>query len=576
MTTIISNFIKQLLLLLFILTFTESLPAIDMPVGIPTPPFGITNTHWMYHPNLGSKTWDYGSGAVPYRTNEYGPFVYYVDNTDGDATDTGNTYGTMDTPRLTWPFPLAAGAVVMVANGGAYTFNNGASSTMRHGGTGTEADPIFIIGVGATTNVSDHPKIDGKTALIQGTWTIFEGFVLTNNAALTTRNDLYATPITNYCVRSNICIGTGAQSSTTVFSVSSAGVSTYVENLVVFTNYVANYGNYTNTTENDATAVIFRDYSTNCWMLYNTVTRMGGDMIRVGSNEDNDLDNCRTGYHYIGCNQTFQNGENAVDVKKAWKVVCSENIFRDFHGYVPSGGDSAVSIHYNPNYVWFLNNHIYDGILAVSTGSRMQDTNQVWMIGNVMNGFSDSGVYWRGSFTNHLYGNTIYDAVNGIRISTSGNGVHLIMTNNIVVSSSAFNLTVPNSIARGRTFAGHEDYWNSGGALINWGTTYDVSDWIANTTTGDDSIEQDPLFVNAATDDFRLSTADGPCVGTGDSTIWSTIEATFFDQFGFALNYMDRSGNVRVNDIGAYEYSPGGGSTHTIKGARSIIINQYH
>lgn len=535
------------------------------PVGIPMPPFGITNSHWMYHPDFSSATWDYGSGAVPYRTNEYGPYVYYVDNTHGSATDTANTYGTPTTPRLTWPFPLAAGAVVQVANGGNYTFNNGASSTMRHGGTGTSSQPVFIVGVGATTNAADRPKIDGKSALLQGTWSMLEGFVLTNNTTLATRNDLYAAPVVNVCVRSNLCVGTGAASSVTVFAVSSATTANYVDGMIVFRNYVANYGNYTNATENDACAVIFRDFSTNCWMLDNYVTRMGGDMIRVGSNEDNDLDNCNTGYHYVGRNVTHQNGENAVDIKKANRVVISENTCYDFQGYVPTGGDSAISCHYNPNHVWFINNVVHDGIQGFNTGSRMQQTNQVWVAGNVFYGFSDSAIYWRGTFTNHLYWNTVYDAENGVRITTSGNGPIMRQTNNIIVDSGTFNLTYPNSITRGTAEIGNDCYWNTGGgALISWASTHTtVADWLSAASTGDGTIEGDPGFVNAAGGNFALSAADGPCVGTGVD-VGDEMEGAFLSQFGFALNYVDRAGNARNNDIGAYEFqnTTRRGSTH--------------
>lgn len=528
------------------------------PIGIPFPTFGITNSHWQYHPDTGSgATWNYGSGAVEYRTNAFGPYVYYVDRTAAGATDTANTYGTPATPRLSWPDNLAAGAVVQVHGGGSYTFNNGPSSTMRFRGTGTSALPIYIVGVGDTTNVADRPKIDAKAALIQGEWVMVEGFIFTNMASLTTRNDLHAAPIKNIAVRSNIFWGTGAASSASACAQTSGSSDYYTDGFVIFNNFFHSYGNYTNSVENDGCSIIFRDYSTNCWALNNYCTQMGGDFIRVGSNQDNDLDNCFTGYHYVGRNIAHKNGENAVDVKKARYVVVSENEFYDFNQYVPSGGDSVISIHYNPNYVWFFNNYLHDGNQGVSTGSRMQTTNEMWWVGNVFWDMADSGSYWRGpAFTNTWLNNTLVDCVNGLRISTSGNGPQMRMSNNVFYSSSTFHITFPNSVARGNAQIGYDNYINSGGgALIDWSGTYtSVSSWIAAAPTGDNCLQVAPGFIDYSTQDFSLAPGSA-MIGAGVSVDFAT---RFQDTFGFSLNYKDRAGNTRpldgTWDLGAYEY----------------------
>lgn len=535
------------------------------PVGIPMPPFGITNTHWQYSWYLNpSAQFDYGSGAQNYRSNAFGPYSYYVDNTHPSATDTANPYGTDTTPRASWPDNPVAGSVVMVHGGGNYTFNNGASSTMRMRGQGTLANPVYYIGVGDTTNVADRPKINGKAALIQGEYTLVEGFVFTNNATLTTRNDLHGAPIKNIAVRGNIFWGTGVASSLTACAQSTASSAFYTDGFVIFTNDFRAYGYYLNAVENDGSAIIFRDYATNCWALANHCTEMGGDFIRVGSNQDNDLDNCLTAYHYVGGNLVHRNGENAVDVKKARYVVVSGNEFYDFNQYVPSGGDSVVSIHYNPNYVWFINNYLHDGNQGVSTGSRMQATNELWWIGNVLWDMADSGAYWRGSsFTNTWLNNTLVDCVNGLRISTSGNGPQMRMSNNVFYASSTFNITFPNSITRGSAQIGYDDYINAGGgALIDWGTIYStVSAWVANTGKGAGSMQVDPGFVDYGARDFRLQATSA----LRDAGTAVDIETRFFQTFGFPLNYVDRAGVSRpqggVMDVGAYEYASGGGSS---------------
>jgi hypothetical protein len=529
------------------------------PVGIPMPAFGITNTHWMYHPDLNpSATYNYGAGAVPYRTNSYGPYSYYVDNTAGGAMDGTNTYGTPAVPRLTFPFPVVAGSVVMVANGGTYTFNNGASSTMRFGGNGTAALPVFITAVGASTNFADRPKISGKSVLSQGEWFIIENFALTNNTTFATRCDLYTGPITNFCLRGMIGEGTGVSSSVTVFAVSQGTDTNYIKNMVVFTNIVSRYGDYTNAAENDACFVIFRDYSTNCWMLANDTTRFGGDSVRIGSNEDNDNDTCRTSFHYLGGNRMYQNGENAVDIKKANRSVISGNLIYDFQGYVPTGGDASISAHYNPNYTWLINNVIHTGIQGMNTGSRMQATNEMWHVGNIIYGFSDSAIYWRGQFTNFFYNNTIALTRHGYEVDDGGSPqLNVRMTNNIIFQAITNILDFRNSTTRGLTKIGFDNYYDTTNLVIEWGTDYNtVAAFEAAVATVGDLTQLDPEFVNSGSGDFNL-TESSPMINTGHN-VFTQMEAAFLAQFGFALNYRDMNGvNPLVDglpDVGALNF----------------------
>src|SRR5262245_54689771 len=93
------------------------------PIGIPAPPFGISETHGMYG-NGSDARWNYGNGLEAYRTNQFGPYTHYIDNTHPSATDTSNTFGSPDRPRRTWPYPLPAGSAVQV-HGGPYNFVNG-------------------------------------------------------------------------------------------------------------------------------------------------------------------------------------------------------------------------------------------------------------------------------------------------------------------------------------------------------------------------------------------------------------------------------------------------------------------
>lgn len=533
------------------------------PPGIPMPSFGITNSHWMYHPFLGPATYDYGSGAVAYRTNEYGPYTHYIDNTHGSATDTGNSFGTPSTPRLTWPNPstLAPGSVVMVAGGGTYTFSN-TGTGMAFGGPGTQASPNHFVAVGATTNIADRPKInrgEDSGVLPWGTWTMFSWFIFTNDSQVWTRADLYTHPISNISVRGCIAIGSGTtDTDDQFFAAIGQSSANYSRNMVLFTNTIAKYGNYTNATENDACGFIAREYSTNWWILANTIYEMGGDAGRIGSNEDNNNDNCLTGFHYIGGNDFFRNGENAVDVKKANRAVIAGNRFHDFREYVPSGGDAVISQHYNPNYIWYINNEFYDANLGLSTGSRMQVTNETWVVGNVFRDLDDSAIYWRGQFTNFFYNNTMARVARGVEVTDDGSPqMNVRMTNNIVYEPTVSLLHFANSVSRPLTSIGYENYYDTTGLDIEWGVNYSsIATWDAAAGNAGNILSYDPLFTDAGNNDYTLS-ASSQLINAGFNVI-PQMEAAFLAQFGFALNYRDINGNSRGVDggvdVGAFEY----------------------
>lgn len=532
------------------------------PLGVPYPPVGITNTHWQYHPDVNpSATFNYGSGAVSYRTNSHGPYVYYVDNSHPSATDSGNTYGTTTTPRLTFPWPVASASVIQVAGPGHYTFNN-SSGVMVWGGQATSAsDMIFYKGVGASTNVADLPKIDGKASHLHGKWFGIENFVMTNDTTLATRNSLFATgPTTNIVVRDNFFYGRGIDSTSVSVANSSGSSTLWTENLVVLKNYFSSYGDYQLGAENDACSTIFREYATNCFFLDNFSTLNGGDTIRVGANEDNELDNAFNARLFVSRNTMTRNGENAIDVKKAHLVVISENVLYDFHQYVgASGGETIITVHYNPNYTWILNNRISDGLFAFQTGSRMQNTNQLWIVGNVMHTFTDSAIYFRGVFTNYIYNNVIADAPIGYRTSTSGTGVSWNLRNNVVLDTTTSALQMQNSSSRNKSTVQYDAYVGVDGTPdIQWSSTYSsVAAWdTAIASVSSVLSPSDPGFVDSSSNDYRLT--ENSVLRAAGVDVKTSMEAAFLSQFGYALNYTSLSGvNPAADgsfDVGAYEY----------------------
>ena len=136
-------------------------PSWQPPIGIPRPEFGIEETYRMYDEPSNRNP------ALTYTQNsEGGYYTHYVDNTDPDATDTDNPYGTASIPRLTIPLNLPAGSVVEV-HGGPYTYASGVVLGIT--GIGTVAQPIFVRGA----DIDNRPifnsgvQVDGEYIILE-------------------------------------------------------------------------------------------------------------------------------------------------------------------------------------------------------------------------------------------------------------------------------------------------------------------------------------------------------------------------------------------------------------------------
>ena len=113
----------RFIFLLTVFVFPAQQPALEAaaweaPIGIPTPPFGITEAHTMY----AGSTFDYTQGGTvadprgvaPYGDAGDGPYTHYVENSlpncSGNpapcSTDSNNPYGTPSRARVSVPLDL--------------------------------------------------------------------------------------------------------------------------------------------------------------------------------------------------------------------------------------------------------------------------------------------------------------------------------------------------------------------------------------------------------------------------------------------------------------------------------------
>jgi Bacterial Ig domain len=490
------------------------------------------------------------------------PGFYYVDVSHPQATDTSNVYGTSGRPRRTVPTTLAAGAVVEM-HGGPYTSGSGRIASVA---SGTAQQPVFIRGA----NAAARPTI--RTQMVMG-----GAYVILENLAFETLGTAVGsvgfrivgsvTGVHHACVRDSVFNGPGTdQGNGSVISMTGAP-GNLLTDIVVLRNTIQGYGLIGTTLENDYHAIHPSAYVSRIWVLENHAFNLGGDSIQVGGATLNATpgNEQRPSYIYIGGNHFHDNRENSVDVKRADHVVISGNTMHGAKGANSDPG-AVVVVHNDPTYVWVLANEIYDA----NTGVSSTGADGFYVIGNVVHGIhraqanasggaadADTAISaHRSGFAIRHYStanvvvanNTVADSLLGIGADVNSGGSP-VWVNNIVadmnLADSGAHYVMTGSVANLATSTWRNNLAHqSGGAVANSPTAFGQA--------SGNLLNIDPLFVNKATRDYRLS-AGSPAFDAG---LVPDAMAVFQNLYGFAVN-VDRDGRSRAQgsawDLGAYE-----------------------
>ena len=230
----------------------------------------------------------------------------------------------------------------------------------------------------------------------------------------------------------------------------------------------------------------------------------------------------------------FEKCNNGVGINKGYgtaerfdNFTVRQNINR-LNGSIPGQGQGYSALLESVRYSAFYNNLNYSNDLGadlyIGGGAAVNSADVV---------FSHEVYY------NQCLNSTVVGAFS-VRGSISG----VIVQNSIFMSTAAsgFLLDIDASAVAAGTIVRNCVFYmpNNAGNAIKWnGTSYTIAAWMTLYGTANGCLQVDPLFVSAATDDFRLQ-AGSPCKLAGYNS-------------GITTDFADNARHATTPSIGAYE-----------------------
>ena len=497
------------------------------PIGIPTPSFGVFETHWMY----AGATYDFGSGPEPYPDAGDGPYTHYIDNTHPNATDSNNPYGTPTKPRLTIPATWIPAGSVLEIHGGSYT--QGARIALIANGTADK--PVFVRGVGTPA-----PCMCPRLALY-GHYLIVEN-IRADRGTIVSSNDYGS--VDHVAIRHAEMIGSQESSG---FCVANWGTDAeYVSDVLLWDVDIHDMGDINANFDQDFHGLAITSHVSNCWLLDSRIHTCSGSGLQVNASSRALQDT--THHIYAGRNLVYDTRQSGLFTKQAVDVIFSQNEIHDIRttDWSPSKG---LGYQYAPERVWFLFNRVYNcehGVFAGSDSGLGYGEN-IYIIGNVLSNIHTASAYnpntaWSpaaimlaGGTNRYIINNTIYDADAGI--NGPGTGSYFIINDIISEVTLGHHVFVELGSTAQTSWLGYSILHQSGGdETIRWGssTVRTVAGLhAANPTQAMNCSNADPRFVGAASRDFQFQ-ADSPAIDAGLAV--STYQE-FYQRYGVSISY---------------------------------------
>ena len=533
------------------------------PIGIPPPAFGITET----------------ARATPNPWSTAISGFYYVEPSNGSATDSGNVYGTPALPRKTIPKSLPAGSVVELHG----IYDTAHLSPNDIVVNGTAAAPVFIRGVACCNTATIRNRF-----IISGSYFIVENILFGSNQTSDPRVTV-SYPTTHGVVRGSEI--SGHTNGGVGLGVSGISATNTIDNVVVYNNKIHNNGVWTNNVgDNDWEGILVNAFTSYIWVVDNELYFNEGTGFSIGAGSR--ANEATTHHIYVGRNISHHNKEAGFGLKQAQDVIYSQNTAYG-HRLSSSADGSCMGLQYAPERVWYLLNHCYDnenGITVVSDNGLGSGKNS-YFIGNLIHNIHSkpenfrAGSPWSAGTGLQLIGhtnraainNTIYDVDNGITGAASGGSGYVHIVNNVIsnVTNSQGSHIFLESPTVAAASAMHHNLLE-GNVRIKWGsdsTLYDLPRFQSTFPgKGLNVLNTNPLFVDAAGGDFRPQ-ANSPVIDAG---IVDDVYQNFLNLYGIDIA-KDMRGTPRLQttipDLGAFESGSGPIALPVPKAPTALSVN---
>jgi len=453
---------------------------------------------------------------------------YYVDKFHPSATDTANTYGYPDQPRLTIPTAIFTSSATLYAeihgDNTAYSLGTNdytiASATISVATIGTTSAPVVIKGV-------DNPWIGipgssgGSGFQIAAVHTIWDGLHIknTDGAGDRTWPAMGVGSSTRY-----FCFRNGSYKGEEDPATSQGGqmITLNGAEFVVFFNSAIKDASRWQVNPTNLDAHLFRPAYSNryLWLVGCELAHSGADCIQVGNSNgpgDNPGDEpLRTHYVWIADNELFETFENAIDYKNSFH--CS-SVLNRIHTFIHAPTATALLLSNNgeglfSGWHWSINDEIYDTESAVRDASNHVDETNFLIGARIRNiaGYAiakESGVATGGFTVAHC---SIYNTTSaGFAPGSNTNGYRHL---HACVFDTVIGITVNNAPSEL-----HYCVYTNAGSVTGW-----------DTTTG--SLNSDPLYTNAAAGDLSLQSGS-PALGIVPTQ--HACFATYEAMYGYSI-----------------------------------------